>query len=423
VFVTDANGCTDTQSVSITEPPALTLTQTQVNICCNGSCNGSAGVTPAGGTAPYTYAWMPGSQTTSTVTGLCAGNYTCTVTDANGCSQVISCTITQPPVFASAASASTPAFCPGGCTNLNGSASGGILPYTYSWVPGNMTTSTVNVCPTATTTYTLFASDSGGCCISNVQVTVTVTQISIAASSTPSACASGTGTATATPSNGTSPYTYSWNNGQTSATATGLSPGTYTVTVTDANGCTQTQTVSVVVSGGPTAAASASNTTISPGDNTQLTASGGSTYSWYPSAGLSCTSCASPVATPAQTTTYCVLVTDANGCSDSACITISVEAPCLLESLNTLLPNAFSPNNDANNDQYCVPANVCIVSFTLKVYDRWGAKVFETSDMSTCWDGTYKGRPLNTDVFVYYFDALLSSGEEWHQKGNISLVK
>jgi gliding motility-associated-like protein len=65
----------------------------------------------------------------------------------------------------------------------------------------------------------------------------------------------------------------------------------------------------------------------------------------------------------------------------------------------------------------------CIVSVYWAVYNRWGEKVFETSDKNACWDGTYKGAPLNTGVFVYVLKATLINGTEINQKGNLSLVK
>jgi len=274
-----------------------------------------------------------------------------------------------------------------------------------------------------TGTYTVTVTDANNCTQTQTIVVTANNPVTLTAASTPSACASNIGTATATPANGTSPYTYLWNNGQTSQTATALAAGTYTVTVTDANGCSQTQTVIVIPSNGPTASVSATVTNITLGGSSQLTATGGGTYSWYPSTGLSCVTCANPTATPAQTTTYCVIVTDANGCTDNACVTIVVDVPCGTLELSKLLPNAFSPNGDAINNTYCIPANVCIVSFVLKVYDRWGEKVFESTSVANCWDGTYKDKPVNTGVFVYYFDCELSTGESYSQKGNISLVR
>ena len=57
------------------------------------------------------------------------------------------------------------------------------------------------------------------------------------------------------------------------------------------------------------------------------------------------------------------------------------------------------------------------------IYDRWGEKVFETSGLKECWNGTYKGKPVNQGVFVYYLEATLTTGEKVSKKGNISLIK
>jgi gliding motility-associated-like protein len=242
--------------------------------------------------------------------------------------------------------------------------------------------------------------------------------ISVSSSSTQSSCSAPTGTASGAASNGTSPYTYLWNNGQTAQTATGLAGGNYTVTITDASGCIATQTVTVTQQAGPTASASASVQLISLGGSSSLTATGGGTYLWSPATGLSCTTCANPIATPSQTTNYCVTVTDANDCTDSTCLMITVDIPCGV----IFIPNAFSPNGDLDDDFECVMGN-CITSMHITIYDRWGEKVFESSDQKTCWDGTYKNKPLDTGVFDYYLDAELMTGEKIHQKGNISLMR
>src|ERR1051325_10901917 len=150
--------------------------------------------------------------------------------------------------------------------------------------------------------------------------------ISVSSSSTQSSCSAPTGTASGAASNGTSPYTYLWNNGQTAQTATGLAGGNYTVTITDASGCIATQTVTVTQQAGPTASASASVQLISLGGSSSLTATGGGTYLWSPATGLSCTTCANPIATPSQTTNYCVTVTDASGCIATQTVTVTQQA-------------------------------------------------------------------------------------------------
>ncbi|NBT79877.1 MAG: adhesin, partial [Betaproteobacteria bacterium] len=96
VTVTDANGCTTTQTVTITQPAAaLALTTTQVNVLCFGNSTGSVNLTVSGGTAPYTYLWS-NNGTVEDPSGMAAGPYTVTVTDANGCIANSNVTITQP---------------------------------------------------------------------------------------------------------------------------------------------------------------------------------------------------------------------------------------------------------------------------------------------------------------------------------------
>jgi gliding motility-associated-like protein len=117
--------------------------------------------------------------------------------------------------------------------------------------------------------------------------------------------------------------------------------------------------------------------------------------------------------------TYSVTVADA--LNKILVGTIIIETD--LSNMEYLLPTAFSPDENNINDRYCIPRNSCIDHFIFKIYDRWGEKVFESDNPANCWDGTYKGKILNTDVFVYYFDATLSNGEHFSQKGNISLVR
>ncbi len=86
------------------------------------------------------------------------------------------------------------------------------------------------------------------------------------------------------------------------------------------------------------------------------------------------------------------------------------------------VPNAFSPDNNGENDMECVYGK-CIKSVIFSIYDRWGEKVFETDNINNCWDGVYKGKKMNTAVFVYYLRATLNDGEEVIKKGNISLFR
>ncbi len=354
--------------------PTVTTTYTVTG--SNGNCTTSDDVTIVVNTSSLTYT---SAQTNSTCNTICDGTATVTVSSANG-------------------------------------------PFTYTWAPsGGSAPTATNLCPG---TYSCTIAGQLGCSVIQTFVITQPPPLTVAMSTVAADCDAPNGTATATPTGGTGPYSYLWSNGDTLQTTTNLSVGTYGVVITDANGCSQTQTISVFQASPPVATLTAVPPGFILGGNSQLTAGGGNSYQWSPVTDLSCSNCPNPVATSQQTTTYCVLVTDTTiGCSDSICITIDVEIPCNSGGLEKLMPNAFSPNNDGNNDKFCIPANVCILTFELKIYDRWGEKVFETNSMTECWDGYYKGEPLNSGVYAYYFDAALTTGDKYHQQGTISLIK
>jgi gliding motility-associated-like protein len=210
---------------------------------------------------------------------------------------------------------------------------------------------------------------------------------------------------------------YIWNNSDTTAAIT-ISPATqtsYTVTVTRA-GCTATASITVNLENPPTAHAW-NDTIINIGGSAQLHGSGGISYSWSPSTGLNNPNIANPTASPLTTTYYILVVTDSNGCTSSDTVKVTVEINCG----DVFVPNAFSPDN-GNNALECVYGN-CIESMEFSIYDRWGEKVFSSTDLKTCWDGTYKGKKMNTGVFVYYLKANLYNGSEITKKGNVNLFR
>ncbi|TAL58082.1 MAG: hypothetical protein EPN85_12440 [Bacteroidetes bacterium] len=418
--ITDSKGCTKTTTVAITASGGLTVaTSTTPQTCAVG---GTATASASGGNSPYTYQWCNG-QTASTSTGLSAGSCTAIVTDASGCSTINTVTITSSGNIPTTTVTSSAASCGNNNGTATAIASGGTSPYTYTWSSGQTASTATGL---SAGTYTITVTDANGCSTVKTISVISNSTLVLNVSATQTGCSMANGTATASVSGGTSPYTYSWSNGQTTQTSTGLSAGVYAITVTDASGCVQTQTVSVAQIAGSSAAVTATTINLSPGGNSQLSATGGVTYSWSPINGLSCTNCSNPVSSPNQTTTYCVFVTDAGGCSDSACIIIYVEEPCG----NLFIPNAFSPNSDGENELECVLGG-CIKELQFTIYDRWGEKVFETTDQKICWDGTYgsnslttgSGKLLNTAVFVYYLEATFISGKKINKKGNISLIR
>jgi gliding motility-associated-like protein len=110
-------------------------------------------------------------------------------------------------------------------------------------------------------------------------------------------------------------------------------------------------------------------------------------------------------------------------CSDSSCVTVNVEMLCPLNK-DLAVPNAFSPNSDGYNDQFCLQGwNNCLTEFKIYIYDRWGEKVFESTDASFCWDGIYKGQVLDPAVFVYYIKASFANDMKIEKKGNITIIR
>jgi Bacterial Ig domain/SprB repeat len=325
VMVTDANACTrNFTNIIVTQPSAIVLNaQSQTNIACNGGATGAAQTTAAtGGVGPYTYDWTPGTPTgdgTTSVTGLTAGTWTNTVTDANGCTRNRQFTIVQPSALQLNAASQTNVACFGGANGAasTSAATGGTPPYTYNWTPGNPTgDGTTSVTGLSANVFTNTVTDANGCTFPLAFTITQPTALLSSGSQTNIACNAGsTGSAAVTVSGGTPGYTYSWApSGGTAATASGLGAGTYTVTFTDANSCTGTRDFNLTE---PTALAlTPVSTEPSCHDGTNGTAAvsvaGGTppyTYLWDPLGAT--TSAVSGLGAGA----YDVTVTDANACT------------------------------------------------------------------------------------------------------------
>ena len=246
VVVTDSNGCSYTDSATIVEPTLLTSSISDSNnVHC--SCVGFANISANGGTLPYSFLWNdPSLQTDSTAVNLCAGFYTGTITDANGCITTSIVSIVDTSGFTASISDTNHLVCYGVCIgSATISASGGLTPYSYSWNdPGAQADSTaINLCEG---NYIGTVTDALGC---PFVLPITIYQpdsIHLNISRQNVSC-SGLcdGEIISFTTGGTgSTYNYQWNDPyqQTTAMADSLCPGSYTVIVTDSVGCTNTTT-------------------------------------------------------------------------------------------------------------------------------------------------------------------------------------
>ncbi|MFN8394425.1 MAG: choice-of-anchor V domain-containing protein [Bacteroidia bacterium] len=239
VTVTDANGCTSTGTYTINQPTAISLAFNSQPANC-GQSNGNVTVTPSGGVGGYTYLWSSGA-TTATASGLAAGSYDVTVTDANGC-QMIGTAALSNSNAPTGTTLSTAPTCNGdsdGSVDLT--VSGGLAPLSFQWSNGS---TTEDISGLGAGTYSVTVTSADGCILTQVVTLNEPALLSTTVGSTPEMLGLD-GTATVTPAGGNGGYAYLWSNGQTTQTATGLAAGTYTVTVTDSLGCNTTASVNV----------------------------------------------------------------------------------------------------------------------------------------------------------------------------------
>ncbi len=329
----DANGCTTTQPVTITEPAAALSSSisSQTNVACFGGSTGSVTVAGSGGTSPYTFS-KDGVNfgASGTFSNLAAGSYTVTVKDANGCSTTQPVTITEPAsALGSSISSQTNVGCFGGSTgSVTVAGSGGTAPFTYS-IDGTNFGNSGTFSNLAAGSYTVTVKDANGCTTTQ-PVTITqpaATLSSSISSQTNVACfGSSTGSVTVAGSGGTVPFTYSIDgtNFGNSGTFSNLAAGSYTITVKDANGCTTTQSVTITQpASGLTASALATNPACSTGTGSiTVTASGGTGALSYSIDGTNFQ--ASNVFSGLASGSYTITVKDANGCTTTTGATVTI---------------------------------------------------------------------------------------------------
>jgi hypothetical protein len=336
VTVRDANGCTITQPVTITQPAAAlgSSISSQTNVGCFGGSTGSVTVAGSGGTSPYAYS-IDGTNfgNSGTFSNLAAGPYTITVKDANGCTMIQPVTITQPAAaLGSLISSQTNVACFGGSTgSATVAGSGGTDPYTYS-IDGTNFGNSGTFSNLAAGSYTITVKDAHGCTTTQP---VTITQpastlgSSISSQTNVGCFGSSTGSVTVAGSGGTGPYTYSIDgtNFGNSGTFGNLAAGSYTITVKDANGCTTTQPVTITQpASAVTASALATNPSCSTGTGTiTVTASGGTGALSYSKDGTNFQ--ASNVFSGLAAGLYTITIKDANGCTTTASATVTIPTP------------------------------------------------------------------------------------------------
>ncbi len=351
VTVTDANGCSSTSSITLTQPATLSTNlipqvyQGGWNVSCNGASDGSIFANVSGGTPAFSYVWSNGA-TTQMVTGLGAGTYSVTVTDQNGCFTVNSVTLTEPTLMTDAISAAVRncgynVSCNGATDgSIDYTVMGGTAPYIFAWSNG---ATTEDISGLAAGNYSVTATDRNGCSTTS---SITLTQPALLTADivlgtyicgTNVSCnGASDGSAVVNVTGGCGPYTYDWGTLGTSGTINGLPAIAVAVTVTDANGCQvfasdELTEPALLVSSGVAA-------TYVCGTNVSCNGANDGSINLTVTGGASCTAYTFNWSNGATTEdvsnltagNYSVTITDANGCSTSSSFTLT--EPALLVS-------------------------------------------------------------------------------------------
>ena len=339
-------------------------------------------------------------------------------TGANGCdSNTVYVVTVEPPLDLNISGGTS--LCDNTVTTLS---AGNFDSYTWST---NATSQSIEV--SAPGTYAVTVTSANGCTGSN-SITVTGGLAAMADFSDPHCAGDNNGQIEVVDVEGTAPFQYALNGGfsQASPVFPDLPPGSYDLTVTDAGGCVYEETI-VLVNPEPLLLDPGDDSAINLGESVALqpaTNALNATWLWEPSTGLTCSDCPAPVASPAESIVYTIVVTDGHNCRVSAKLTVTVN-----KNQQLYIPNAFSPNDDGINDFFTIYAGKGVETIRqFEVFDRWGNHVFSAPPNSPPgspelqWDGTAKGKKLQPGAFTWFAKIEFKDGRIEQYEGGIMLV-
>lgn len=419
-------GCSNSRNVFVSNDGApVAYIQNTTDVTCYLGSDGSATAAVVSGIAPHTFSWANGVSGTD-ISNLPAGSYEVTVTDSRGCFSIAEAIIFQPDslfiVVENVDSVSCFGFNDGAIQII---ADGGTGGYQFLWSttpPSN----TQNINNLLAGIYNVTVTDGNGCTVSEIiEVFEPLPTLATEVIGTDPRCfGESSGSAIVNVTGGNPEYSFVWNTSpiQTTNSAVGLAQGSYSVTVVDARGCSTEDSVTLTQPAQVFVDATPDSSEIKFGESVELNSTytnavGTPTYIWEPSAGLSCSQCSNPVASPEETTVYGLTIIDENGCVATDRVIVAVNYIKVL-----YVPNAFTPNNDGINDKFLVFTDGA-KSILFRVFNRWGEKIFETTALGEGWDGTYLGKQMNPGVYVYYVEATYQDDNIKVEKGSVTLVR
>ena len=428
----------------------LTVSSTQTG--CGATCTGTATVNISGGVSPYIIDWSNGGSTT-TISNLCAGNYTVEVTDAGGCSTTEQVTVSTTVSTLSVQVNATAETCAGDCDGaVSTSVSGGTSPYSYAWNTGDFSSSLAGVCPN---NYSVTVTDQNGCSAAGNATVNAGTTIQDATIST-----TGPFTTNDTPvqfSAAAGGGTWSADCGTCITSAGVFSPqnvtaGTYQICYTIGSGaCASSDCQTIVVTEDCTPQFTSEDLSVCPGTVVDYNGQQYTQAGVYTTVFTDINDCDSThtlylnyYTVNPQHNSYTVCFDDSievngtwydfpdfvsvneidnNGCSVTNTTLITFDA-CILEDFNVFIPNVFTPNGDEVNNVFEISLTGGMLERGF-VVNRWGNVVHEFHADDLIWDGTTKqGMPVQDGVYSYvvYIRATGSAvSEQYH--GFVTLIR
>jgi len=479
VNILDSNNCSIADTAVITQPAPMSTNIAVVNVTCFLGADGSLTLTPSNGTLPYSYSWNNGLYLTKDITGATAGHYVVQVTDGNNCSVADSADITQPNLLTGNRQVNV-------CANDSFLVAGAYQHTAGAYID---TITALNGCDSVLATNLVFdplinASRQQGICANDSFFVGRAWQKSPGVYIDTVAASAGCDTILATTLSLIPPVTGSRNvsicisdsffvggayqktagtyydtltasSSCDSVLATNLTlvnefnsqfasticygerffyngnyysaSGTYSNMLQSRAGCDSlvTLTLSVLSDIGLYAAPDKAKLLVGESITVNILSNATAeivSYTWSPNAGITCldTLCEAAVLDPDVDTRYTVVAVDSSGCRDTVVVPILVAGPVIF------IPNAFSPDHNGNNEFFEIYGNKEAIRFMeVKVFNRWGEKVYESNDLNFKWDGTYKGHALMPAVFVYTVKVVFANGKlgEKIYKGSVTLIK
>lgn len=431
----DNIGCYATTTVSYTNPAPYSFSVHGTSQICV-SKNASLFSSISGGTAPYTYSWMPGALNTPTVSvsPLTTTMFSLNVFDANGCtlSPKVFTVYVNPPITISVSPQNT-GICPGTTAQITPSVTGGDGNYNYLWLPGNMTTPSIFLSNLSTPTFTCLVSDLCGSPTATQIINLQIFPVTIP---TFSADVTTECEPVCIKFKNTTPQSSNtiWNFGDTPFEQNIIDPrycymnsGNFNVklSLTDVNGCKFSSTLNnyihVLARPKPNFITKPALLTdnLSEGDLINTT-SNGSSFQWF----VDDVSYGSePNIQLHFNDTVCFVIklisSNVNGCVDSLLRKI-----CIKPGFNFYMPNAFHPNGDGLNE-ILKPHGTAWISdnYSYRIYNRWGQLVFKTTHIEEGWDGKLKGALCPNDTYFYIISVKDYYDQEYEYKGHVSLLR